>query len=1157
MKKKGKAADNMVARTISAFTDSQKAQENLDSLFNLVPELICIASTDGYFIKLNPAWETLLGFSIAELMSKPYVEFIHPDDVKPTYAEVEKQLQGKQTINFTNRYRCKNGGFRTLNWVAIPSPDQKLLYAAARDITESIAKENELLANEEKYHAFFENSMDAILLTSPEGGISEANKAACEMLGYTESELIGQGRNGIVDLTDPRLPVLLTERAKHGKARGELTLIKKGGLKFQSEVSSAFFTDINGFTRTIMIINDITERKLIENTYIARVRLLQFATNHSLDDLLEETINEAENLTGSQISFYHFIEEDKKSILLKNWSTRTKKDFCHADRMVLNYEIAKCGVWVDCIKARSPVIHNDYSSLPYKKGMPPGHAELVRELVVPVIRDGKIKAVLGVGNKPSDYNGKDTELVSILADLAWDIAERKLTEEALLKSEELLRSVINNAPLTIFATDEHGIFTLSEGKQLKSVNLKPGENVGLSAIDLFGSMPFVETTGKIINGSDLVQRVLKGETIVAFNKLGDINFENHLNPIRDTKGKVIGMLGIAIDITESKKAEDALRQSESRYRSLFDSSGTNIVIIDREGKYLMVNKGAADNFGKKTEEIVGKSMFDLLSPKEAQIYLEFNNQLFEKGGSREYEDTFTLSTGKKTFLIIDQCLKDAKGENVAIQSSSIEITDRKLVEEKLAESEKHYHTLFDAIDEGFCIVEVIFDENEKPVDYLFLEINPSFEKQTGLIDAKGKRMRELVPNHEEFWFETYGEIAITGKALRFENIAEQLHRWYNVYAFRVGQPEDRQVAILFNDITERKRTVLALQVSESKYRSLFESSLTGISSTDIEGKLIQINQAYAQMYGYDNPAQMIDEAPDVRQRYANIEDRSEIRQKISENGKIGPIEVEVVKRDGTKFQVLVTAHNVTDSVGNFQYNQAEHIDISELKKLEEELKQSRKEILELSLHIEQAHEKERAKIAMDLHDDLGQKLTALIMDLAWIKRKMPDIVPEISNKMSSMSDLLNETLLDIQKIAGGLRPSILDDLGLAAAIQWQIQKIIENTDLDFAINISPEELTLAPELSTLLFRIIQEALTNIVRHASATKVTLTLIKKSDLITLTIKDNGTGITELQIKSPVSFGLIGIRERIKTLCGTFTITGEHGKGTEIFIKIPLSN
>jgi PAS domain S-box-containing protein len=135
---------------------------------------------------------------------------------------------------------------------------------------------------------------------------------------------------------------------------------------------------------------------------------------------------------------------------------------------------------------------------------------------------------------------------------------------------------------------------------------------------------------------------------------------------------------------------------------------------------------------------------------------------------------------------------------------------RRGVEEALRSSEERYRALFNSLDEGFCVIEMIFDEAERPVDYRFTEINPSFERQTGLRDAVGKTMRELAPQHEAHWFETYGRIALTGEPARFQNRAEQLHRWYDVYAFRIGDPAQRQVAILFNDISERKRTEAAL-----------------------------------------------------------------------------------------------------------------------------------------------------------------------------------------------------------------------------------------------------------------------------------------------------------------------------------------------------------
>lgn len=131
--------------------------------------------------------------------------------------------------------------------------------------------------------------------------------------------------------------------------------------------------------------------------------------------------------------------------------------------------------------------------------------------------------------------------------------------------------------------------------------------------------------------------------------------------------------------------------------------------------------------------------------------------------------------------------------------------ERKRAEAELRESEQNYRTLFDSIDEGFCTIEVLFDENEEPVDYRFLQVNPSFERQTGIKNPVGRRMREIAPQHEEHWFEIYGKIALTGEPMRFENEAKELGRWYDVYAFRVEDPKLRRVGILFNDISERKR----------------------------------------------------------------------------------------------------------------------------------------------------------------------------------------------------------------------------------------------------------------------------------------------------------------------------------------------------------------
>ena len=183
-------------------------------------------------------------------------------------------------------------------------------------------------------------------------------------------------------------------------------------------------------------------------------------------------------------------------------------------------------------------------------------------------------------------------------------------------------------------------------------------------------------------------------------------------------------------------------------------------------------------------------------------------------------ETLLLRMAANQALVALQEARQLHEQKRAAEELECRVADRTAqlttANEALRESEKKYRTLFDSIDEGFCTIEVLFDENDHPIDYRFLEVNPSFEKQTGIQNARGRRMREIATLHEVHWFEIYGRIALMGEPVRFENQAAQLHRWYDAYAFRVGEPADRRVAILFKDITERKRAEEALRKSQAE-----------------------------------------------------------------------------------------------------------------------------------------------------------------------------------------------------------------------------------------------------------------------------------------------------------------------------------------------------
>jgi PAS domain S-box-containing protein len=270
------------------------------------------------------------------------------------------------------------------------------------------------------------------------------------------------------------------------------------------------------------------------------------------------------------------------------------------------------------------------------------------------------------------------------------------------------------------------------------------------------------------------------------------------------------------DITVHKQAEEQMRLLSG----VVEAASNGIVITDREGKILWVNPAFTKLTGYTTAEAVGQNPRVL---KSGQHSLEFYRDMWEtvlcgKVWHRELVNKRkdgSLYSEEMTITPI-RVAGEAISRFIAIKQ---DITDRKRAEEALRESEVRYRTLFNSIDAGFCIIELIFDAAAKPVDYRFLEVNAAFEKQTGLQAAQGKLMRELAPAHEAHWFEIYGKIALTGEAVRFVNEASALNRWYDVYAYRVGAPESRQVAILFNDITAHKQAETELRRRAEELRA--------------------------------------------------------------------------------------------------------------------------------------------------------------------------------------------------------------------------------------------------------------------------------------------------------------------------------------------------
>jgi signal transduction histidine kinase len=231
-------------------------------------------------------------------------------------------------------------------------------------------------------------------------------------------------------------------------------------------------------------------------------------------------------------------------------------------------------------------------------------------------------------------------------------------------------------------------------------------------------------------------------------------------------------------------------------------------------------------------------------------------------------------------------------------------------------------------------------------------------------------------------------------------------------------------------------------------------------------------------------------------------------------------------------------------------------EIADRKRAEDEFRRSTDQLRELSARLQSVREEERTYIARVIHDELGQTLTGLKMDVAWLQRHLDRQQPALLEKTQAMSELIDTTIQTVRRISSELRPGILDDLGLVATIEWQLQEFQTRSGIQGKLISAPEETTLDADGATAAFRIFQEILTNVARHAQATQVEVTLEESASFLTLQVRDNGRGMTESEIHSPKSIGLLGMQERARLRAGEVQFQGTPGKGTTVTVRLPLS-
>src|SRR6185369_10890226 len=280
-------------------------------------------------------------------------------------------------------------------------------------------------------------------------------------------------------------------------------------------------------------------------------------------------------------------------------------------------------------------------------------------------------------------------------------------------------------------------------------------------------------------------------------------------------------LKLARSLAESDALMEELRRSQQHNEflaNILEISSQPFGVGYPDGRLGLINDAYERLTGYTEDELRSMNWTETLTPPEwREFEREKLEELHRTGRPVRFEKEYIRKDGSRVPVeLLVHLATDAEGNPAYYYSFVTDITERKKAAEEICRSEERYRSLFNSLIEGFCIIEMLFDADERPIDYRFLEINPAFEAQTGLRNAQGKLMRELAPEHEAHWFEIYGNVALTGEPACFVNEAKALNRWFNVCAYRVGEQDSRKVAILFNDITEAKLAEEALRESRER-----------------------------------------------------------------------------------------------------------------------------------------------------------------------------------------------------------------------------------------------------------------------------------------------------------------------------------------------------
>jgi PAS domain S-box-containing protein len=1125
---------------------------------------LAINDLQGRFLEVNPAYCSITGYTEAELHSLDFQTITHPDDLPKTMEQVRALLAGEiPAFVREKRYVRKDGSIVWVqNSVSLVRDNDGLpinFVRLSQDITERKRVEEALREAERKYREIFENAGEGIFQTTAEGRTITANPALARMLGFESSEELIRERTDIAgqQYSDPQrreeFKRLLEE---HDFVRGfEYQGRRKDGSEIWLSDSVRAVRAENG---TVLyyegIAEDITERKRAEALSVAFAALARKLSGARTPlDAAQVIADTAHELFG--------------------WDSCTL-DLYDADRDLVNPILT-----IDTIGGRCVDV------TPFVAGIPPtpkgrrvidrGAELILREepykfaedsvpfgdrsrpsaaiMSVPVRHASKVIGILSIQSyTPRAYDDDALNNFQALADHCGEALNRIRAEEELRDSEERYRDLVENSRELICTHALDGL--------ILSANRAAAEVLGYDPKDYTGKRNLREILAPEVcdQFDDYLARLRKdgyasGLMLVQTNT-GERRLWEYYNTLR-TEGVATPIVrGMARDITDSKRAEEAMSALRRELELTMNSMEEGVHRVDLQGKIVFENPAAARMLGWEAAELLGRPAHSTMHhtrqdgtpypTEECPIYATFRD-----GISRQVADEVFWRQDGTSFPVeyMTAPMRNDRNEIVATVVTFRDITERKRAEEALLASERRYRDIFTLAPVGIyqslrdgtlltankALAEMLaYDSVEE-----FLRVN------LHRVYLDGERER-LIREYEDRGYT--GDLKIQWKRKDGSPIWVQL----TAHAIKGADGAVQYFEGFVHDVTEQKRAEAALRESEERYRELFENAKDAIYVHDLGGRYTSVNRAAEKLSGYTRGEILGKNFTDFVAPDALKYVRENLCKKLREEGET-TYEVDVISKDGRRVPVEVSSRLIFEN-GVTVGVQGTARDITDRKLAEEATRTYSRRLVE-------AQEAERQSIARELHDQIGQVLTAVKINLHSLQPSGETAsLPRIAESIA----IVDEALGRVRDLSLELRPALLDDLGLAAALRWYVDRYSQRTSIsaEVASNLQTDE-RLRRELETACFRIAQEALTNIARHARATRVSVQLKLSKNELLLVVRDDGVGFDARRLLkngfSLSTMGLRGMEERALAVGGDLKIGSAPTRGTEIRVSFPLKS